>query len=387
MPRWAEHQAGRWQNPHSRIVPAWVYNGAMSRMYVLLIVLVGTWTCAFGRGMLANPTVPASGDLVAEADVPATPAGDVAGRPIRLAAAQAKNPLDPLRAFRYLEEICNLGSRMSGSPGMGKQQEIVRKHFEQLGGKVSLQPFQSPNPRDSAAVRLANLIVEWHPERKERILLCAHYDTRPLPDRDPNPVRRREGLFLGANDGASGVAVLMELAHLMPQLEGRLGVDFVLFDGEELVYDDRRDPYFLGSTWFAQQYSKQPAGHTYRWGVLLDMVGDKDLEVYQERFSATWHDTRPLVKAIWATAGRLGVSEFVPRVRHELRDDHLPLRNIARIPTCNIIDFDYPAWHTEADTPRRCAPGSLAKVGWVVYEWLRDEQARTGSQSPTSGGS
>ena len=292
-------------------------------------------------------------------------------------AIRATNPLDGLRAFRYLEQICALGPRPSGSPGMQQQQELVRKHFETLGGNVTLQRFLAANPLGGAKVPMANVIVEWHPQRKERILLCAHYDTRPLPDRDPDPAQRRSGVFIGANDGASGVAVLMELAHLMPTLEGPIGVDFLLVDGEELVYVEGRDPYFWGSTWFARQYVRQPPAHKYRWGVVLDMVGDRDLQIYQEKYSVSWPDTRPLVKEIWATAARIGVDEFIPRARHIVRDDHLPLRNIGKIPTCDIIDapFDYPAWHTTMDTPRQCSPSSLAKVGWVVYEWLKSQQA------------
>jgi Zn-dependent M28 family amino/carboxypeptidase len=205
--------------------------------------------------------------------------------------------------------------------------------------------------------------------------LCAHYDTRPHADRDLDPVRRRDGVFLGANDGASGVAVLMELSHLMPKLEGPLGIDFLFVDGEELVYTEGKDPYFLGSTWFSQQYAKNPQSHKYRWGVVLDMVGDVNLSVYQDRFSATWSETRPLVKSIWGTAAKLGVKEFIPRVGYVIQDDHLPLRNKAKIPTCDIIDFDYPQWHTTKDDSQHCAGSSLAKVGWVVYEWIRSEES------------
>jgi hypothetical protein len=219
---------------------------------------------------------------------------------------------------------------------------------------------------------MTNIVVQWHPERRSRILLCAHYDTRPLPDRDPNPAQRQRGVFVGANDGASGTALLMELAHLMTNLDSPFGVDFVLFDGEELVYSDRRgDPYFLGSTWFARQYVNDPPEYHYRWGILLDMVADADLQIYQERNSYLWRDTRPLVEQIWSTAAELGVTEFVPVVKHVVNDDHLPLRNIAKIPTCNIIDFDFPYWHTEGDVPRRCSAQSLEKVGRVVYEWLK----------------
>jgi hypothetical protein len=293
--------------------------------------------------------------------------------------ARPTNPLNGQRAYGYLEQICALGPRISGSEGMRRQQELVRAHFEKLGGKVSFQRFEAANPLGGAKVPMANLICQWHPERKERILLGAHYDTRPLPDQDPDPVQRRQGVFLGANDGASGVAVLMELAHLMPKLEGDMGVDFVLFDGEELVYADR-DPYFWGSEFFGKQYAAKPPEYKYRWGVVLDMVGDTNLTIYEEKHSTTWRDTRPLVREIWGTAQKLGVKEFIPLVGYEVLDDHLALRNIAKIPTCDIIDFDYPYWHTTEDVPRRCSGQSLAKVGWVVYEWLRGQRSEVGGQ-------
>lgn len=288
-------------------------------------------------------------------------------------ATAAGNPLDAQRAYEYLEQICALGPRFSGSPGMQKQQAMLEEHFKKLGGKVSYQQFLANNPRGGEKVPMANMIVEWHPERKERILLAAHYDTRPLPDRDPDPNKRKAGIFLGANDGGSGVAVLMELAHLMPKFSGPLGIDFVLFDGEELVYDND-DPYFLGSSWFAKKYAEKPSAHKYRWGVVLDMVGDVDLQLYQEKFSVSWRDTRPMVKDIWDTAARLGVKEFIPRIGYEVRDDHLALRNTGKIPSCDIIDFDYPPWHTTNDAPKHCAGSSLAKVGWVVYEWAKGQK-------------
>jgi Zn-dependent M28 family amino/carboxypeptidase len=264
---------------------------------------------------------------------------------------------------------------------MQKQQQLLQEHFEKLGGKVGYQRFLANNPLGGQKVPMANMLIQWHPERKERILLVAHYDTRPLPDRDLDPVKRRSGTFIGANDGGSGVAVLMELAHLMPSLEGPLGIDFLLVDGEELVYVENRDPYCLGSTWFAKQYAEKPPEHKYRWGVVLDMVGDSDLKVYQEQFSVSWRDSRPMVKEIWATAGKLGVKEFIPRVGYEINDDHVPLRNIGGIPTCDIIDFDYLPWHTTNDTPQRCSGSSLAKVGWVVYEWIKGQETAAAADS------
>ena len=279
-----------------------------------------------------------------------------------------KIPFNGTRAYEYLKQICDLGPRPSASPGMLAQQKMLVEHFQQLGGKVNLEQFRVRHPRDGSEVRMANVIVRWHPERKERILLCAHYDTRPFPDRDPvNP----RGTFLGANDGASGVALLMELGRHMPKLEGKLGVDFVLFDGEEFIFNDDTDVYFLGSEYFAREYAAGKLDGRYRWAVLLDMVADADLQLFEERNSIGWRESRPLVKEIWQTAGKLNVREFIPKPKHELRDDHLALRNTGKIPAIDIIDFDYPYWHTEADTPDKCSALSLAKVGWVMHEWLK----------------
>jgi hypothetical protein len=278
------------------------------------------------------------------------------------------------RAMRHLEAICDLGPRPSGSPAMDRQRALLARHFRAAGATVTGQAFQIRDRRTGAPVHLENLIVTWHPDRAERVLLAAHYDTRPFPDRDPvDP----EGVFLGANDGASGVAVLMELAAAMPGLPGPVGIDFVLFDAEEYVVHPR-DPYFLGSAYFARQYAAdRRAGrlpHAYRAGVLLDMVADRDLQIWQEQHSVDWPDTKPVVDSIWDVARRLEVREFVPRPKHAVQDDHLPLRMIGGIPTCDIIDFDYPHWHTTSDTPAQCAAESLSAVGRVVLAWLREQR-------------
>ncbi|MCS7238854.1 MAG: M28 family peptidase [Thermoguttaceae bacterium] len=253
---------------------------------------------------------------------------------------------------------------------MEEQQKLLTEHFRGLGARVHLQRFRTVHPVDRSPVSMANLIVEWFPARKERILLCAHYDTLPLPMLDPkNPT----GTFVGANDGGSGVAILMELGHEVNELGLSLGLDFVFFDGEEFIFRES-DPYFLGSEFFARAYrDKQlPFEATYRWAVLLDMVGDADLQIFQERNSLSWPESRPLVHQIWAVAKRLGVKQFVPRPKYDIRDDHLMLRNVGGIPSCVLIDFDYPYWHTEADTPDKCSPQSLAAVGLVVREWLKE---------------
>jgi hypothetical protein len=188
---------------------------------------------------------------------------------------------------------------------------------------------------------------------------------------------------VGANDGASGTALLMELGRHMPAVPGPVGVDFVLFDGEEFVWTNQH-PYFLGSEWFARDYKAHPPEHRYRWGVLLDMVADKDLELRPDRLSLRWTDVRPLCREIWQTARTLGVQEFSPQAGYEILDDHIKLRDLAGIPTCDLIDFDYPYWHTEEDTPDKCSALSLAKVGWVVHEWLKTQTGAEPQAAPPS---
>jgi glutaminyl-peptide cyclotransferase len=297
-----------------------------------------------------------------------------------LAAASDQAPkFDGQRAYGYLRDICALGNRMSGSDGMQRQQELIAKHFKQLGVEVEYQRFEGKHPLTKKSVPMANMVVRWFPDRPQRILLCAHYDTRPLPEMDPNPRLRNEGLFVGANDGASGVAVLMELGNHVKSLPDGYGLDFALFDAEELVYG-RRGTYFLGSREFAERYVKEKRDYEYIAGVLLDMVGDADLTIYQEQHSVGWANTRPIVQEIWDTAARLGVNEFIPRVGYMVQDDHLPLNRIAEIPTIDVIDFEYPDrqnsyWHTTNDQPGRCSAASLGKVGLVMLEWLHGAES------------
>lgn len=274
--------------------------------------------------------------------------------------------LDARRAYGYLVKICRIGRRVSGSRGMARQQQMLVEHFSDLGADVRFQSFDAAHPRTGRPVRMSNLVVSWHPETDKRVLLACHYDTRPYPDRDP---RNPRGLFLGANDGASGVALFMELGHHMEKLSPEYGVDFVFFDGEELVYGDRGE-YFLGSKHFARQYKNEPPDHRYVCGVLVDMVADRNLSLFMEKNSLEYAPR--VTRSVWETARELGVGEFVPREKHKVRDDHIPLNEIAEIPTCNVIDFDYRHWHTTRDVPSNCSGASLAKVGKVLAHWLTD---------------
>lgn len=284
-------------------------------------------------------------------------------------AIAAPPPFDGKRAYADLKAICDIGPRISGTDGMVRQQQLLVEHFTQLGATCSFQEFDVPHPETGAPTRLANLIVSWHPESTERVLIACHYDTRPYPDRELN-VRNRKAPFIGANDGGSGVALLMELGRQMSTLQPRYGVDFVFFDAEELIYDTPRDKYFLGSEHFAQAYVNRPPAHRYVAGVLLDMVADKDLKIYYESYSI--RNARAVTESVWAAADRIGTKQFFARRRHEVRDDHLPLNEIAKIPTCDVIDFDYPHWHTRNDIPANCSGESLAVVGRVMMAWLSE---------------
>jgi len=259
---------------------------------------------------------------------------------------------------------------------MKEQQSLLEDHFSKLGATILWQSFEMRHPENGSRVEVKNLIVQWKPEIAERVLLCTHYDTRPFPTSD---LRNPRGLFVGANDGGSGTALFMELGHSLATLPMSVGVDLVFFDAEELVYDDARDPYFVGSTHFANEYIGDETTPRYRCGILVDMVGDADLEILYEKNSFKF--ARPLVEEVWGIAKDLRIKEFKPNIGFEIKDDHLPLNSIAKIPVIDIIDFEYTRgtkgksfWHTTADTPDKCSGSSLVKVGSVLLEWIKRQK-------------
>ena len=280
---------------------------------------------------------------------------------------------DPDRAMTYLKRICDLGPRISGSEGMKRQQEMLKKHFEACGATVELQRFEARQRSRKQPVAMANLIARWRTEAPRRVLICAHYDTRPLADEEPNP-RDWTRPFLGANDGASGPAFLMEMAHHVEQLGLQIGLDFVLFDGEEYIFDNRPeeqggDRYFLGSAHFAVEYVRRGRRPTYVAAVLVDMIAGKNARFPYEGYS--YSRAAGLCRVLWGIAADLGETRFVPQVGTAVRDDHLPLLNLARIPAIDIIDFSYPHWHRLSDRPENCSGEPMASVGRVLAVWLR----------------
>jgi hypothetical protein len=319
---------------------------------------------SLGPGMAQTPTNPTRDEFASDR-----------------APKQAEKPavaFDGKRAMKYLTQLCEIGPRVSGSEGMRKQRELVVKHFEEHGATVRLQEFpakQRSRPKETVA--MANVIAAWHPERKTRVILCAHYDTRPIADQEPQR-RRWSEPFVSANDGTSGVAWLMELAHHMKDLPTAVGVDFVLFDGEEYVFEPGTglgdgDRYFLGSDHFAAEYQKQrPAERPkYTGAVLLDLFAGHGATYLVER-NSLWQAGR-LVDTIWDIAREQGCDAFVPRPGYEVSDDHLAL-NRAGIPAVDIIDMSYKHWHRLSDTPEQCSPERMGQVATVLIVWLQRQK-------------
>ncbi|MCI0680737.1 MAG: M28 family peptidase [Gemmataceae bacterium] len=290
----------------------------------------------------------------------------------RVGAAKAQDVVKPLeidgkRAMGYLELICNIGPRQSGTPGMKRQQELIRRHFEGFDLKVQAQAFQAKQHSQRTPVEMTNLIVSIHPERKRRIILCAHYDTRPIADQEPDPRKWREK-FVSANDGGSGVALLMEFAHHLPKLDTKVGIDLVFFDGEEYIFERDGDRYFFGSEHFAKAWKADKKRPDYVAAVLFDMIAGKNPRFPVEGYS--WGRARELCIDLWSIAAELKCQAFLDRLGDRVLDDHIALQNVG-IAAVDIIDFDYPHWHRLSDTPANCDAGGMIQVGRVIGVWLQ----------------
>jgi glutaminyl-peptide cyclotransferase len=297
---------------------------------------------------------------------------------VEASAAMLEPPTPPAidgeRAYGYLKQICEIGPRTAGSAANTRQRELVKAHFKKMGGEIHEQPWRGKHPKTGQPLLFVNLIGSWHPERTQRIVIGAHYDTRPHPDQEVDP-NRFAMPFIGANDGASGVALLMEMAHHLNTLETQWGVDLVLFDAEELVYGNdpqfKEGEYFLGSKEFARIYKIQTRKKTYTTryarGIVLDMVGGRNLQLPQDPYSM--EHASNVVSEIWSVAKSLDARAFVNWQGQEVTDDHIAL-NEAGIPTIDIIDFKYPYWHKADDIPENCSAESLEQVGRVVTAWL-----------------
>ncbi len=276
--------------------------------------------------------------------------------------AQAATPphFDGDRALELVAAQVALGPR-SSEPARGAALSLYR---QQLSGANSLTAHTfNWQWRQLPLRRGTNLLASFGPpDSTEQWLLAAHWDTRPIADHDPDPSRVAEPIS-GANDGGSGVAVLLHLAELMAAQPPPVRVDIALFDLEDLGAIDGQ-PYSIGAHQFVADHPDyRPDG-----GILLDMVCDRELSIPRERYSQRY--AGKLQDRLWALAAQLGLSAIVERPGGAVSDDHLAFLR-AGIPMVNLIHYPFPAsWHTHADTLAQCSATSLAQVGELVSAFI-----------------
>jgi Zn-dependent M28 family amino/carboxypeptidase len=259
----------------------------------------------------------------------------------------------------------SFGPRIPGQPGHRQTGDWLLAELRARADTVIVQEIRHVTRRGGDTLQLRNFFARFRPEATERVLLLAHWDTRPHADQSQNLGQQRLPVP-GANDGASGVAILLGVADALKLRAPTMGVDLLFVDGED--YGDFADStdVLIGSRWFA---AHQPAGYQPLFAVLFDMVGDKDLQIYQEGNSLAV--APEVVQRVWRAAAGLGYERhFVPAVRHTLTDDHVSLQR-AGIHAIDVVDFDYPFWHTTDDTIDKVSAASLQIVGDVAVALVR----------------
>ena len=270
---------------------------------------------------------------------------------------------DAEAAFSLLERQVDFGPRHPGSSGHEACKWWLIGELGRHCDALALDAFDYVSPDGSFSFRLTNIIGVINPQARRRVMLGAHWDTRIFADEEPDPARRSLSVP-GANDGASGTAVLLELARTFAQEPPAVGVLFVLFDGEDSGRIGGMD-FCIGSERLARQGSLR-----YSAGVVADMVGDTDLAIYYEGNSLL--DAPELTRRVWDIARELGEEAFVRGYGHTLNDDHKPFL-VRGLPTILVVDFDYDFWHTTKDLPEHCSPKSLGAVGRVLEAFVRGE--------------
>ena len=272
------------------------------------------------------------------------------------------------KAFTYLVKQCEFGPRNPGSPGHLEFSNYLEGFLNQLDGNVIIQEFIYTEPITSMERNGKNLIIQFNEDAEYRLLLGAHWDTRSLSDQD-EVVDNQSLPVLGANDGASGTSVLMELSTIISEKNPEIGIDIVFFDAEDGGFSGQPETFALGSKYFAENLPIAKPN----FAIIVDMVGDKNLTIPIERIS--YNIAPKKVKEIWNLAEELSLPAFKKTIAQEIYDDHVPLWEIAEIPAIDIIDFQYPNmfynhWHTQRDTPENCSPQSLGQVGNLLVNYI-----------------
>ena len=292
-------------------------------------------------------------------------------------------------AYAFCEAQCAFGPRVMNSAAHDQCEQWIVSKFQSYGLSVTTQKTTLKG-YDGTPLHATNIVASYRPELTERILLCAHWDSRPWADNDPDPANHRTPV-LAANDGASGVAVMLEIARLLSlqftddSLQmNRIGVDFVCFDAEDWGVPQWSDATDTGDSWAlgAQYWAAHPhvEGYKARFGILLDMVGGEGAQFYQEGMSMQYASA--VVTKVWRAAQIVGYGSLFPMQKgSNITDDHLPVNTVAHIPCIDIIPY-YPdcaqssfgpTWHTVNDDMTHISRNTLQAVGQTVIQVLFSE--------------
>ena len=259
------------------------------------------------------------------------------------------------KALAHVQAMVDFGPRPAGSEAIEKTRGYLTKQLELSGWKVERQGFTEQTPRGK--VEFVNLLATFGKEAAPSFLLCSHYDTKTFDN----------ARFVGANDGGSNTGLLLELARVLaqrPDLARKM--QLVFFDGEEAYESFTETDGLFGSRYFARQLVALNKAQVFRGGILFDMVGDRSLTITLPP------DSPPeLALGIFAAADALKVRKHFTYFDNEITDDHTPLNEIG-IPTIDLIDFDYPPWHTPEDTMDKLSAESLRIIGAVACYYLSE---------------
>jgi len=267
-------------------------------------------------------------------------------------------------AFTYVEKQMSFGPRIPNKPGHDQTGDWLLAELRARADTVIVQEIRHVTHRGDT-LHLRNFFARFRPQATERVLFLAHWDTRPMADQAANLAQQRMPVP-GANDGASGTAVLLGVADALKARPPAGGVDLLFVDGEDYGNFADTNDVLIGSRWFAAHL---PPGYQPLYAVLFDMVGDKDLQIFEEGQSVAF--APEVVQRVWRVAADRGHEhQFVPGVKHTLTDDHVSLQKVG-IHAIDVVDFDYPYWHTPEDTIDKVSAESLQIVGDVAVALVR----------------
>jgi Zn-dependent M28 family amino/carboxypeptidase len=255
---------------------------------------------------------------------------------------------DGARAWRHLQDQIAIGPRVAGTPANAQTREFIIKTLAAAGIKAVEQPFETDTP--IGRVKMANVIATIPGDRPDRIVIASHFDTKPF----------KEFRFVGASDGGSSTAALLELGRVLKDRPRPFTIELLFLDGEEAFVQWAGTDHTYGSRYYVANAQKANTLDSLKALILLDMIGDKNLNIRREENSTRW-----LTDIIWSTAKRLGHQQaFVDEVT-PIEDDHLEFL-AAGVAAVDLIDLDYPAWHTRDDTIENVSQRSLQIVGDVI---------------------